>query len=92
METCQIAVLSNDSNKRYVVRKDVNVIRRRYRNSDLELIKEGGLTKSISRSVNSCANLSREVEFSIQRLKVLDSFTSNELLIEPNLVICARPW
>lgn len=44
------------------------------------------------RKMKMQTDLAREIEFAINRLKVLDSFTSDELLVQPDLMIGTRLW
>lgn len=88
IETFQFTILVDNGNKAEVIGKDVDVVVRRNGDCNFEL--DGNLVCDHSNYQRKFTDLAREVELPIQWLKVLDSFTSHHLLVEPNFVIGSR--
>ena len=85
VEACELAVRANDRDETDVIGEDIDVIRRWYGNSDLEL-RQASASLLIDNEIKSM-NLARQVELAVERLMVLQCFTGNKLLVEPDLVV-----
>lgn len=90
IEASEVAVLVDDSDEADVVGEDVDIVRRRNSDRDFELLTH---ISDVGLNVNGKAtHLPRQVELAVQRLDILQCLTSDELLVQPNLVVCGRAW
>ena len=88
VEAGKVAVLVNDGNKTDVVGEDIDIICRWNSNRNFELpvyVSNVGLNTYRRESY-----LSRQIKLAVQRLDVLQCVTSNELLVQPDLVVRSR--
>lgn len=85
VETGKVTVLVNDGDEANVISEYVDIVCWGDRDCNFELY---GLLTEIKNGKGDETNLARKVELPVERLNVLQCISSNEFLVQPDLVVC----
>jgi hypothetical protein len=89
VEAGQLAALIDNSDQADVVGKDIDIVSWWDCNSNFKLKQD---YQVLVKQDHHETNLSRQIKFSIQRLKVFKCLTGHQLLVQPDFMVSSRPW